>query len=278
MIQLQRNETNGVNNQTLISGVTPVVPSELNFVVEDINSPEKVLTPVPIYPLSGTQPIDIFTNASSGGGKLSDGHYIATFTVPATASLGRSRITWLYKTAPSQPTYMQYIEEFEVLDYVSAYGSGGVPIVSYGEIRAFLRDRPENHVLVDGMLFPDSDIKMAMDQTVKLFNRILPPLGEYTSGNFPDAYLLTIGVASWLFGSEANRQLMEQLTYQDGNIHHGLDDKTQLYRAVADAYKTEFMALAKDVKMSLNINGIYKGDGLGVRFRYNRYVGGRVTL
>jgi hypothetical protein len=253
-----------------------VVPSELKFAVYEINSPEKILTPVEIIP---STPVDIFTSVTvSGGGKISDGQYLATFTMPVTASIGRAKIVWSYKTHPSQATYSSYTEEFEVSDYIEAYGSGGRPVVTYSEVRSFLRDRPENHVLVDGVLWTDSDIKIAMEYTVDLFNKLPPPLGEYSPSNFPDKYLLVIGVASWLMQAVANRQLTEQLTYQDGNIHHGLDDKTQLYRAAADAYRQEFMALAKEVKMYLNINGIYNGDGLGVRFRYNRYVGGRITL
>jgi hypothetical protein len=212
-----------------------------------------------------------------GGGKISPGHYLASFQMPADASLGRCQITWYYKTTPSQPTYFTFIEEFDTIDYISVYGSAGAPLVPINEIRTFLRDKPEFHVLIDNYLFSDYDISVAVEQTVNRFNRLNPPLGEYTAGNFPDRYLLTIGTAGWLFEAEANRQLMEQLTYQDGNIHQGITDKTQLYRAAAAALKEEFLSMAREIKMYININGIYTGDGLGVRFRYNRYIGGKIT-
>jgi hypothetical protein len=285
MIQLQRNEINNRDNQkltiSLFSGTTPVIPSELNFAVYEINSPEKVLNPLKRFPTNADMyPVDIFTLTTSSptGGKISDGKYLAIFQVPDDVSLGRCKIVWYYKLTSSAPVYNNYTEEFESIDYIAVYGSAGPPAIPISEIRAFLRDRPENHVLIDGFLFTDSDIKIAVDQTISLFNRLLPPIGEYHAGNFPDKYILTIGVAEWLFASEANRQMMEQLTYQDGNIHHGLDDKTQLYRAASDTLKQEFISLARDMKMQLNINGIYSGDGLGVRFRYNRYIGGRITL
>ncbi len=277
MIQISRNEIIGSGNQkltiSLMSGGVPVIPTELLFTIYEINSPTKVLTPVKVIPeASDKQPVDIY-----GSGKIGDGDYRAIFQMTSDASLGRAKIVWYYKTHSSQPDYTTFEEEFDILDHVDVYGSSGPPAVPISEIRSFLRDTPEYHVLIDGMLFKDSEIMTAVNQTVSRFNRMNPPIGEYSVYNFPDRYLLTIGVAGWLLESEANRQLMEQLTYQDGNIHHGITDKTQLYRQAAAAFKEEFTILAKDIKMQININGIYTGDGMGVRFRYNRYYGGKIT-
>lgn len=281
MIQFRRSEINSVDNQkfkiSLYSGGNPVIPSELNIAVFELNSPEKVLSPIKIFPFNGDMwPLDIGTSIASGGSKIQDGQYLPLFQLPHDASIGRSKIVYYYKTHSSQPEYTTFEEEFESIDYLEVYGSDGPPIVPISEIRMFLRDNPEFHVLIDNYLFTDSNIMVAARQTVDRFNRINPPLGEFGVYNFPDSYLLTIGITSWLFESEANRQLMEQLTYQDGNIHHGLTDKTQLYREAARMLKTEFEAIAREVKLNLNINGIYDGTGLGVRFRYNRYYGRRV--
>ena len=277
MVQIQRNEIVGQDNQkltiTLISGGSPVIPSELHFAIFEINSTEKVLEPVKVFPeTTAMEPVDIFNTVENGGGKVSDGRYIARFQMDPQASLGRSKIVWYYKTNSSQPSYTEFEEEFETIDYVEVYGSGGRPILSYNEIRTFLRDLPEHHVLVDGMLFSDSEIAVAMGQVVDHFNRINPPLGFVDLANFPDKYLLTMGTAAWLLDSEANRQLMEQLTYQDGNIHHGLTDKTQLYRQAAATLKQDYMQTAREIKMAININGIYNGQGLGVRFASRRLV------
>lgn len=281
MIQISRNEIIGNENRkltiTLSSGGSPIVPAELHFAIFEINSPEKAITPVKIFPTSQDMwPVNIFDLPSAGGEKITDGNYFATFQMPPDVSLGRVKIVWYYKTNSSQPTFTTFEEEFDAIDYIDVYGSAGKPAVSITEIRTFMRDFPEYHVLVDGQLFKDSEIMTAVGQVVNSFNRINPPLGEYTAENFPDMYLLTLGVTAWLFDSEANRQLMEQLTYQDGNIHHGITDKTQLYRQAAATMKNDFNQMAREIKMQLNINGIYDGSGLGVRYRYNRYVSGTI--
>lgn len=277
MVQISRNEIIGSGNRkltiTLSSGGSPVVPAELHFAVFEINSPTKVLNPIKIYPTTQDMwPVDIF-----GSNKISDGYYFADFQMPTDASLGRANIVWYYKTHPSQTSYTLFEEEFEILDFVDVYGSAGKPILSINEMRTFLRDKPEYHVLVDGMLFKDTEIMIAMNQVVNHFNRLNPPLGDFSAANFPDTYLLTLGTAAWLFESEANRQLMEQLTYQDGNIHHGITDKTQLYRAAAASMKQEFSTLARELKLQININGIVDGTGRGVRFKYNRYISGNIV-
>ena len=282
MIYLRRNETvDGGNRKlsiTLFAGATPIIPADLRFAIFEINSPEKVVSPIKVFPVSSDmQIVDTVRDLTHGGSKVRDGEYCAIFQVPHDITIGRCRIVWYYKTDLSQPTYLTFLEEFETIDYVQVYGSGGPPLVPISEIRTFLRDNPEMHVLVDNFLFSDNDIMTAAEQTVARFNRINPPIGEYMVQNFPDRYLLTIGIASWLFQSEANKQLMEQITYQDGNIHHGITDKTQLYREAAAALNKEFMDIAKEVKMYINMNQVYDGSGVGVRYRYNRYYGRRLA-
>lgn len=276
MVTISRNEVIDKSNQkltiTLSAGATPLVPAELHFAIFEINSGDKVLSPVKIFPTTlDKQPVDIFTDVASGGGKVTNGTYLAIFQMPHDASLGNTKIVWYYKTHPSQTSFTEFTEEFETIDFVDVYGSAGKPAVSLQEIRTFLRDKPEHHVLVDNFLFSNSDIMTAADQVVNWFNRLNPPLGSFSLGNFPDKYLLTLGISAWLFESEANRQLMEQLTYQDGNIHHGITDKTQLYRAAAAAMKQEFNSIAREIKMQININSIYTGEGMGIRFRYPGY-------
>ena len=281
MAQITRNEIVGYQNQklkiSLFSGTTPVIPSELNFAIFELNSPEKILSPVKMFPLSiDMQPCDIFTLAGAGGAKINDGEYLASFQMPPDASLGRAKIVWYYKTDSMQP-YSTFEEEFSTLDYLAVYGSEGKPLVSIEDVRTFLRDFPEYHILIDNYLFKDTEIMAAARNVVGRFNMLPPPVGTYVVGNFPDPGLLLIGIAWWLFDSEANRQLMEQLTYEDGGIHHGVTDKTQLYRAAADRYKADFYTFAQELKTQMNINQICDGTGEGIRFTYNRYYGRTAT-
>ncbi|MHA1302101.1 MAG: hypothetical protein ACTSPI_00165 [Candidatus Heimdallarchaeaceae archaeon] len=266
MVQLRRDEELSISNRkltiTLSSGGSPVIPTELHFAIFEINSPEKILVPIRIFPIViDKEPVDIFDVD-----KIGDGNYVATFQMPHTASTGRSKIVWYYKTFAAQLAFDEFTEEFETIDYIEVYGSDGPPIVSINDVRTFLRDKPERHVLVDGELFSDSDVMTAAEYTVNRFNIIPPPIATYTLETFPSDYCLLLGICGWLFDSEANSQLMEQLSYQDGNIHHGLKDKTQLYRQAATHFKNEFNLLAENIKMQINVNGVYSGEGRGVRF------------
>ena len=279
-MQICRNEIiNGENKKVqifLFSGATPVLPSELNFAIYELSSPQKVITPVKIFPISSDMhPVDVFNDLAHGGDMVYPGQYVAKFQMPSDASLGRAKVKWFYKTDPSQPVYATFEEEFELLDFVDVYGSSGKPSVSISEVRTYLRDFPEFHVLIDNFLFSNNEIMKATEWAVDRFNVFNPPLGLYTTGNFPNKSLLILGASAWLFNMEANRQLIEQFTYQDGNIHHGITDKTQLYRTAADSFTSQFDTLAQELKTQLNINQIYDGTGEGVRFSSNRYYGRR---
>jgi hypothetical protein len=270
--QVTRNEIINKDNQKLsihlVSGGAPIIPSELHFSLYELNSPEKVLSPIKIFPVgSDRYPVNVFTSISSGGDKIADGHYLAQCQIPHEASLGRMKIKWEYKLDPSH-TFQSFEEEFEVIDYLEVYGSDGPPAVSIADIRTFLRDKPEHHVLIDNYLFSNNDIMTASRYVVSRFNDIPPDVGAATISTFPSKGILLMGIAAWLFDSEANAQLMEQLTYQDGNIHHGISDKTQLYRQVSDRYWAQFDTLAADLKIKINVNQVYGGQGVGIAFNY----------
>lgn len=68
------------------------------------------LSPTLAYPSSGRQQVDLAD--CPDGDKLEDGQYVARWTVPALATVGRHELRWFYKLSPSGP------EQVGTLDFV----------------------------------------------------------------------------------------------------------------------------------------------------------------
>lgn len=79
-------------------------------------------TPVQVFPAtSGNKMAVDIANDCPTGGRLSTGHYVATWTVPAGENIGTHQIRWYIQLSPSVAEQI-YIEEFEVLPDISASG------------------------------------------------------------------------------------------------------------------------------------------------------------
>lgn len=139
------------------------------------------------------------------------------------------------------------------------------------DIRGFMRDvagqvpgTGVENVMFDLPEFSDNDINRALKYTVARFNVITPPSNDAQENI--NIWLLLIGVSEFLVTSEAFRQQRNQVTYQDGDIQPiGLDDKQQLYLAMAALLKTEFEDKAKSWKISRNMESAYGSLGSGYR-------------
>lgn len=145
------------------------------------------------------------------------------------------------------------------------------PLITMDDIRGFMRDvagqvpgTGVENVLFDLPEFSDNDINRALKYTVARFNVITPPSNDPQEGI--NIWLLLIGVSEFLVTSEAFRQQRNQVTYQDGDIQPiGLDDKQQMYLAMATLLKSEFEEKSKSWKISRNMESAYGSLGSGYR-------------
>lgn len=145
------------------------------------------------------------------------------------------------------------------------------PAITSDDIRMFLRDVagqvPDTgveNVLFDLPEFSDKDIFRALKFTVARFNVI--PLPSNDAEENINIWLLLIGVTEFLCMSEALRQQRNQLTYQDGDVQPiGLDDKQQMYLAMAAVMKAEFEDKVSKFKISRNLESCYGSLGSGYR-------------
>lgn len=144
-------------------------------------------------------------------------------------------------------------------------------VVTLDDVRGFLRDVAGSvpgtgvvNTMFDLPEFSDADIQRAQKFTVSRFNVMTPPSND--SADTMNSWLLLIGVAEFLVMSEAFRQTRNQVTYQDGDIQPiGLDDKQQMYMALAQMCKQEFEEKAKNYKISRNMEACYGSIGSGYR-------------
>ncbi len=145
------------------------------------------------------------------------------------------------------------------------------PLITMDDIRGFMRDvagqvpgTGVENIMFDLPEFSDNDINRALKYTVARFNVITPPSNDPQEGI--NIWLLLIGVSEFLVTSEAFRQQRNQVTYQDGDIQPiGLDDKQQLYLAMAALLKAEFEDKVKSWKISRNMESAYGSLGSGYR-------------
>jgi hypothetical protein len=145
------------------------------------------------------------------------------------------------------------------------------PLITMDDIRGFMRDvagqvpgTGVENIMFDLPEFSDNDINRALKYTVARFNVITPPSNDAQENI--NIWLLLIGVSEFLVTSEAFRQQRNQVTYQDGDIQPiGLDDKQQLYLAMAALLKAEFEEKVKSWKISRNMESAYGSLGSGYR-------------
>lgn len=153
---------------------------------------------------------------------------------------------------------------------VTATPTDAQPLV-LDDIRGFMRDvagrvpgTGVENILFDLPEFSDADIQRAIKFTTARFN-IMTPISNDPIGGM-NIWLLLIGVCEFLVTSEAFRQGRNQLTYSDGDVAPiGLDDKQQMYLAMAAMLKAEFEEKAKAFKVSRNAESCYGSLGSGYR-------------
>jgi hypothetical protein len=132
------------------------------------------------------------------------------------------------------------------------------PTVTIEDIRYFLRDNLARNDLLERLEFTDAEVEKAMQMTTDLFN-LIPPISYWSVTGFPNRALMILGAASVLLTSEAFAQARNQLTYSDGGIHVGVDDKAALYLQLGEQMRAQFQQAATDLKIQMNAEQAFGG-------------------
>ncbi|RLI86683.1 MAG: hypothetical protein DRP01_03695 [Archaeoglobales archaeon] len=140
--------------------------------------------------------------------------------------------------------------------------------VKPGDVTRFLRDYPSYNIMLDTVQFDDEDISASIRFAISEFNAITP-ISSYASDapdKFPNEWLLLLGAASHLMSSEAFLQIRNQVTYNDGNVAIGVDDKWQAYTNLKNDLKKDWKTTAQKFKQQKNMEQCYGGLSSGYRW------------
>ena len=144
-------------------------------------------------------------------------------------------------------------------------------VVSADEIRMFLRDFALGHLtsgqgnlILDDVQFSPKELALAIKMAVSAYN-LVTHVSNVTAANFPNEYLLLIGVTRFLLLSEGFHQLRNQVNAQDGDIAPaGIYEKAAAYIALSNTLNAEWTTSVRSLKNQLNMEGAYSSLGSGM--------------
>ena len=126
----------------------------------------------------------------------------------------------------------------------------------------FLLDKPEANTLLDGVRWSDEDIDEAVGHVIDAYNCIPPSIGFVSSvEDFPLRYLLLIGVSGHLLRGAAVGEASNNLNYSAEGVQVQDRDKAQSFMDLGNGFWKEFMEMAKQVKISQNVNALLGSYG-----------------
>jgi len=138
-------------------------------------------------------------------------------------------------------------------------GVGPVGPPSIAEIRLHLRDtEPSESFLLDNLAFSDEEIMLATTLPVQYWNEIPPPIGTFTTSNFPFRYHWLMAISGYLFLTASEQMRRNNLRYSASGVNIDDQDKEPNYEAAAQRRIAEFKDFVHRKKVEINIAGCYR--------------------
>jgi hypothetical protein len=149
--------------------------------------------------------------------------------------------------------------------------AGGPP--SMAEIRLHLRDSsPSESFLLDRLMFDDAEIALAIQRPVQYWNEIPPPIGEFTTQNFPFRYHWLEGICANLFFMVAEGFRRNQLSYSAAGLSLDDQNKEPNYERAGQMRWDAYRQWVRAKKAQINLEGGY-GE-VGSLYQYGAYSSG----
>jgi hypothetical protein len=140
------------------------------------------------------------------------------------------------------------------------------------QVRAFLRDYPELNRLVAGYESSNRQIVWAIMDALDDFNTT-PPFTQRGIANFPSLSLLVRGVVCSLLESIGLLQTRNHLSFTDGGIQVGINDKTPFIQSWLQVFRNAYEDKKMRMKVAMNIESAWEG-GVFSEFRFvNNFYG-----
>jgi hypothetical protein len=139
-------------------------------------------------------------------------------------------------------------------------------------VRLFMRDHPELNRLIAGEEHSNRQIVWAILDTLDDFNTA-PPFTRFDLNTFPSRSLLLRGTACALLESVGILQTRNHLSFSDGGISVGINDKTQFIQAWLQVFRNAYEDKKTKLKVGYNIESAW-GGGIHSEFRFiNNFYG-----
>lgn len=122
------------------------------------------------------------------------------------------------------------------------------------EIRLHLRDSsPSESYLLDNLKFDDAEISAALVRPIQQWNEMPPPVGVYTTSNFPFPYHWMEAAIGNLFLMAAEQFRANNLTYSAAGVQVDDQNKEPNYEAAAQRRLANWMQWMKLKKAEQNL-------------------------
>jgi len=141
-------------------------------------------------------------------------------------------------------------------------------------VRLYLRDYPELNRLIRGQEHSDRMIMWAVADAIDDWNSTPPLIPRVDLQNFPSKSLLLRGIVISLLESIGLLMTRNHLTFSDGGIQVGKNDKTPLIQSWLQLIGNRYEEKKQKLKIAINIE---LGWGQGMHSEYlwtNGFYGG----
>ena len=163
---------------------------------------------------------------------------------------------------------------FSLIITRSTFGTaevGGPPTMA--EIRLHLRDSsPAESSLLDRLMFDDAEIALAITRPIQYWNEVPPPIGIFTTQNFPFRYHWLEGICANLFFMVAEQYRRNQLSYSAGGLSVDDQNKEANYEQAGQIRWQAYREWVRAKKAEINLEGGY-GE-IGSTYQYGTYSSG----
>jgi hypothetical protein len=128
-----------------------------------------------------------------------------------------------------------------------------------GRLRKFLRDIDELNKLLDRKESSDSQLQMAIEDSLDDWNNTPPLLNVVTLDTHPSKRLLIRGAAIEVLTSAGILYSRNRLSYSDGGITVSVSDKAQEYSSWIGGFVNDYERKKTEHKKAINIAQAWGG-------------------
>lgn len=127
-------------------------------------------------------------------------------------------------------------------------------VLTVDEVREYISDYSPNNYLIDGEEMSDTFITLCMGLAMDAFNS-LTPRSSFVLNTFPSKVILLYGTIWQMYLGKALLLARNHMNYADGGLQVPIEERSQLYQALAQQFQQQFQQAAQALKIQINMEG-----------------------